>query len=90
MPWVYATSDSPLGPFRKADNNPVLQRNTASGGTVTGTGHNSVTRSKDGKHLYCVYHGRTEATGDERVVFIDEMTIRDGRLTVQGPTTREQ
>ncbi len=86
----YATSDSPLGPFRKADNNPVLQRNTASGGTVTGTGHNSVTRSKDGKHLYCVYHGRTEATGDERVVFIDEMTIRDGRLTVQGPTTREQ
>ena len=57
---------------------------------MTGTGHNSVTRSKDGKHLYCVYHGRTEATGDERVVFIDEMTIRDGRLTVQGPTTREQ
>ncbi len=85
----YATSDSPLGPFRKADNNPVLQRNTASGGTVTGTGHNSVTRSRDGRQLYCVYHGRTEATGNERVVFIDRMSIRDGRLTVDGPTTRE-
>lgn len=86
----YATSQSPLGPFRKAAENPVLQRNTASGGSVTGTGHNSVTRSKDGRQLFCVYHGRTAATGDERVVFIDRMSIRDGRLTVDGPTERRQ
>ena len=33
----------PLGPFRKADNNPVLQKNTEQGGIVTGTGHNSIT-----------------------------------------------
>lgn len=84
----YATSESPLGPFRKADNNPVLQKNVDAGGTVTGTGHNSVTRSKDGRTMYCVYHGRTEKTGDERVVFIDRMKIEDGKLTVDGPTTK--
>lgn len=42
---------------------------------------------KDGKQLYCVYHGRTAATGHQRVVFINKMYIRDGRLTVEGPTT---
>ena len=65
----YATSKNPLGPFNKADNNPVLQKNTEQGGEVTGTGHNSITWSKDGKQMYCVYHGRTIASAEERVVF---------------------
>ncbi len=86
----YATSDSPLGPYTKASNNPVLEKNTAKGGIVTGVGHNSITWSRDGKQLYCVYHGRTAETGDERVVFIDKMEIKDGILTVNGPTTDEQ
>lgn len=83
----YAVSDSPLGPFVKADNNPVLQKNTPQGGVVTGVGHNSIVRSKDGKQLYCVYHGRTAETGHQRVVFINRMAIKGGRLTVEGPTT---
>jgi beta-xylosidase len=84
----YATSKSPLGPFKKAANNPVLQKNTATGGIVTGTGHNSVTYSPDGKTMLCVYHGRTSKTGDERVVFIDKMKItKNGVLMVEGPTT---
>jgi beta-xylosidase len=79
----YATSKSPLGPFKKAANNPILQKN----GTVTGTGHNSVTMSPDGKDMLCVYHGRTAATGHTRLVFIDKMEIlKDGRLIVHGPT----
>ncbi|HEY8398477.1 MAG TPA: glycoside hydrolase family 43 protein [Flavihumibacter sp.] len=85
----YATSKHPLGPFTKAANNPVLQKNTASGGIVTGTGHNSITWSPDGKTMLCVYHGRTSKTGNERVVFIDKMEIlKDGTLKVYGPTTR--
>lgn len=85
----YATSDSPLGPFTKADNNPVLQKNVEQGGIVTGTGHNSVTQSPDGKHMLCVYHGRTSKTGKERVVFIDRMAILpNGKLVVYGPTTK--
>ncbi len=84
----YATSDSPLGPFFKADNNPVLEKNIDQGGVVSGTGHNSITWSRDGKEMYCVYHGRTTSTGHERVVFIDRMKIEDdGRLIVEGPST---
>jgi len=84
----YATAKSPLGPYTKADNNPVLQKNTGKGGEVTGTGHNSVAYSPDGKQLYCVYHGRTKASGLDRVVFIDKMEIQpNGKLVVDGPTT---
>ncbi|MBS1426030.1 MAG: family 43 glycosylhydrolase [Parabacteroides sp.] len=87
----YAVSEHPLGPFEKASNNPVLEKNVEKGGIVTGTGHNSVTWSKDGKQMYCVYHGRTQKTGDERVVFIDKMRIDEkGLLVVEGPTTDPQ
>ncbi|WP_374166630.1 family 43 glycosylhydrolase [Arcticibacter sp. MXS-1] len=87
----YATARHPLGPYTKAANNPVLQKNTAKGGEVTGTGHNSITYSPDGKQMFCVYHGRTASTGDERVVFVDRMKIlKDGRLVVEGPTTTPQ
>lgn len=84
----YATSDSPLGPFKKSPDNPVLEKNTEKGGIVTGTGHNSITIAPDGKTMLCVYHGRTSKTGDERVVFIDPMEIKDdGKLVVNGPTS---
>lgn len=84
----YATSGSPLGPFVKAENNPVLEKNIDQGGVVSGTGHNSISWSRDGKEMYCVYHGRTTETGHERVVFIDRMYIDDeGVLFVDGPTT---
>ena len=87
----YATSNDPLGPFVKAENNPVLQKNTDQGGVVTGTGHNSVIRSKDGKTMYCVYHGRTTKTGAKRVVFIDNMSIdKNGLLMVDGPSTEQK
>lgn len=86
----YATSSSPLGPYKKAANNPVLQKNTAKGGIVTGTGHNSIAYSPDGKEIFCVYHGRTNATGDERVVFIDRMTVGNGKIVVHGPSTTPQ
>lgn len=84
----YATAKSPLGPYKKAANNPVLEKNTAKGGEVTGTGHNSIAFSPDSKQMYCVYHGRTTKTGKDRVVFIDKMEIqKDGKLVVQGPST---
>ena len=86
----YATATSPLGPFKKAANNPVLQKNTGKGGSVTGTGHNSITYSPDGKEMFCVYHGRTTKTGDERVVFIDRMEVKEGKMKVFGPTTTPQ
>jgi beta-xylosidase len=87
----YATSNNPLGPYKKAANNPVLQKNIAAGGNVTGTGHNSITYSPNGKEMLCVYHGRTTKTGNERVVFIDRMKIKsNGELIVLGPNTTAQ
>lgn len=86
----YATARSPLGPYKKATNNPVLQKNTDRGGSVTGTGHNSIAYSPDGKEMFCVYHGRTAQTGDNRVVFIDRMQVKDGQITILGPTTTPQ
>ena len=86
----YATSNTPLGPFKKAANNPVLQKNTDKGGSVTGTGHNSITYSPDGKEMWCVYHGRTTKTGDKRVVFIDRMQVEGERIIIFGPTTTPQ
>lgn len=82
----YATSKHPLGPFEKAANNPVLQKNTEEGGSVTGTGHNMVLTLPNKERL-CVYHARTDESGDKRIVFIDKLNIdKDGKLTVDGPT----
>lgn len=87
----YATGDSPLGPFTKAANNPVLQKNIAQGGDVTGTGHNMVLFNSDSTNMLCVYHGRTKESSGDRVVFIDEMRIEeDGKLVVDGPTTKSK
>ena len=86
----YARSKSPLGPFTKAENNPILQKNTETGGDVTGTGHNMIFTLSSGE-MYTVYHGRTTKTGDKRVVFIDKIEfIENGNLQVLGPTTKKQ
>ena len=86
----YATAGSPLGPFVKSSDNPVLEKNADKGGEVTGTGHNMVLKLPGGG-MYCVYHGRTAPTGDARMVFIDPMEVtEDGRLKVFGPTTSPQ
>jgi beta-xylosidase len=81
----YATSKHPLGPFEKAPNNPVLQRKAGTEGEVTGTGHNMVL-SLPNKQKLCVYHGRTDRSGDQRIVFISKLHIdEDGQLIVDGP-----
>ncbi len=84
----YATSASPLGPFVKSEDNPVLEKNTGRGGDITGVGHNCITSSPDGSQLYCVYHGRTSATGNARIVFISRMEVGDGRIVISGEPFR--
>ena len=53
----YATSEKPLGPFKKAANNPIIFRNTASGGNVTTTAHTCWTLSPDGTEMFVLYGG---------------------------------
>ena len=79
-----AVASSPLGPFIKCPNNPVLEGN----GKVTGTGHGMFATLPSGK-MVCVYHGRTAATGNARVVFIDKMHFSpEGDLVIDGPTLK--
>ena len=78
----YATGRSPLGPFTKAAENPILQADVAQGGHITGTGHNMAFRSHQGEWL-TVFHGRTLEQPDERVVFISPIEIDpSGRLVI--------
>jgi len=49
---AYATSDSPLGPFVKADNRPVLKGK----GVVKGAGHHSVVQVPGTDEWFIVYH----------------------------------
>ena len=87
----YATAKHPLGPYKKAANNPVLRKNTDRGGVVSGPAHNCVTFSPDGTEMMCLYAGRTKATGKDRVLLMDRMEIRkDGTLVVHGPTSGPQ
>ncbi|MNR55271.1 Glycosyl hydrolases family 43 [compost metagenome] len=70
----YATAKSPLGSYEKSQTNPIIEKNTDRGGIVSGTGHNSIFRDREGK-LRCVYHGRTTKTGDKRMVFIRDINF---------------
>lgn len=54
----YAVSDSPLGPFKKYENNPILAKNEK----FNGPGHHSFTTTPDGKRLICVYHRHQSLT----------------------------
>lgn len=86
----YATSDKPLGPFKKSDRNPILKENASAGGKVTGTGHNMAVKMPDGNY-YTVYHGYMTDDPKKRVVFIDRMEFdKDGNLSIAGPTTEAQ
>jgi beta-xylosidase len=88
----YATARSPLGPWTKAPENPVLRRTD----DVSGTGHNCVARSPDGTEWFCVYHVHKNITGgNDRRLAVDRMKITknaDGsiKLRVQGPTHTPQ
>ena len=85
----YATSSSPLGEYKKADNNPILQ---GDGETTAGTGHCSVVRTPDGE-LYIAYHSQTNATtpNGNRMPCIDKLIVgADGKLYVNGPSLAMQ
>jgi len=83
----YATADSPLGPWRKAEANPILAKDLAAG--VSGPGHNSVIRSPDGSEWFIVYHTHADAENPsaKRVLNLDRIEFSpQGELRVKGPT----
>ena len=87
----YATADKPLGPWVKAEENPVAATDPAVG--ISGPGHSCITSSPDGKEMFIVYHTHADAekpSGD-RVVNIDRMGFDEfGKLKITGPTRSPQ
>jgi hypothetical protein len=77
----YAKSNSPLGPFVKDDNNPVI----SSVGTIQKAGHNSIIKSPDGSEYFTSY------TTLKNGRFISRIGFRhDGTLYVNGPIASYQ
>jgi beta-xylosidase len=87
----YAVASSPLGPWQKYYNNPILQKNLSIG--VGGPGGNCVTTSPDGTEYFIVYHAlaNPERPSGDRTLNIDRMVFRsDGSIEVNGPTRSPQ
>ncbi|WP_343556114.1 glycoside hydrolase family 43 protein [Sphingobacterium sp.] len=78
----YATATTPLGSYQKSASNPIIEKNTSRGGVISGTGHNSLFQDREGK-IRCVYHARTIQTGDQRIVFISDVSFDEtGKLNI--------
>jgi beta-xylosidase len=84
----YATCDSPLGPCRKGEGNPIL----ASKGAASGPGHASMVEHNG--RTWLLYHawptGEEGAQSPGRQLWLDEVTWDGGRPTVHGPTSDPQ
>jgi beta-xylosidase len=86
----YATSDSVLGPYEKAEENPILVTKAK----VVGPGHQSIIEDKDGD-LWLTYHAWERPkvgyeAGGRRAMLIDELVVDDGTVRVLGPDTEPQ
>lgn len=86
----YAIAHSPLGPWVKSADNPILKTTPTIG--VSGPGHNSIVASPNGKELWIVYHTHADPAhpSSDRVVNADRLQFAaDGKLHVE-PTRMPQ
>lgn len=89
----YAVADDPMGPWIKAEENPIMTTDLSRG--VSSPGHNSIAFSPDGTERFIVYHRHTDPhvkkPSFDRSVCIDRLVIDpDGRLRVEGPSSSPQ
>ncbi len=87
----YAVSDSPLGGFKKAEENPILTSGKKK--DVSGTGHHGFVMSPDETELWLSYHSHTNVVaggGDRKVNICRAGFTEDGKLYMNGPFTTPQ
>lgn len=76
----YATAESPLGPFKKYENNPIIHEIPEE--SMYSTGHGSfITTPED--ETYYVYHGRNSTTAG-RTMFTSLVTMDDSMVDENG------
>lgn len=81
----YATSSSPMGPWKKYEGNPILQR--ADG--LVGTGHGAPFCCKDGSWKYVFHaHWNTERVQPRTSYFKDFTISDDGIIKIDGSVIR--
>lgn len=75
-----AVSDSPMGPFEKYENNPIL----SSTKKISGPGHNSVVQDPLG-NFYCIYHAHADyqKRGSNRQVYITPLSFKNNKIVLQ-------
>lgn len=83
----YATSASPMGPWKKYDGNPILQRTDG----LYGTGHGAPFCCKDGSWKY-IFHAHWNGNKVQpRTSYIKDFAIADeGIVSIGGPIIRPQ
>lgn len=86
----YAMAMNPMGPYKRAGNNPILCDNKDGSGTLKNVGHGMMI-AMPGGDFYCVYHARLAQSPEDKAVLIDKLLIgNDSRLSIDGPTIDAQ
>lgn len=82
----YATATSPLGFWKKYENNPILQKPETG---FAGTGHGAYFKDENGKYKY-IYHAHfSTSTIHPRTSFIKDLLISDeGVMSIEGKTVK--
>lgn len=85
----YATSSSPLGPWKKYSGNPILRRDKTAADGLVGTGHGAPFVCADGSYKYIFHaHASTSSVGP-RTSYINDLHFSDdGVISISGELIR--
>lgn len=75
----YATANSPMGPWKKADANPILQRPKDE---LVGTGHGAYFVDKDGNFKYVFHAHNNTSRVQPRLTYITDMSITNNHVAL--------
>ncbi|MGO1245269.1 MAG: glycoside hydrolase family 43 protein [Sphingobacterium sp.] len=85
----YATSVSPIGPWKKYSGNPILRRDKPAASGRVGTGHGAPFVDAEGKYKYIYHVHASEQKVGPRESYINDMEITsDGVVRIFGEAIR--
>lgn len=85
----YATSDSPLGPWKKYSGNPILRRDMDLEARLAGTGHGAPFVSADGSYKYIFHAHASLDKVQPRSSYIKDLTLsKEGVISIHGKVVR--
>ncbi len=88
----YATSDSPMGPWKKYEGNPILRRDKPAAGGLAGVGHGAPFLSADGSWKYIFHAHQYAEDGSEvgkRSSYINDLHFNEnGEIYIEGNLIR--